>query len=93
MTWRGFYGELVLTGEFAKLYIQAVQHGVDLLWEHCENDPDPQWYLTGCLLFDNAHHYQKVYLINICLSALIDPNYPNWKVKPIPAKTFFSGRC
>lgn len=92
MTWRNGYGEFVLTGELAKLYINAVQHGVDQLWDFSETEPDSLWYSTGSRLFDTAHYYQKVHLINICLSALIDPNYPNWKIKPIPAKTFFSGR-
>lgn len=76
MTWRNVYGEFVLTGEFAKLYIKAVQHGVDLLWDYYENNTEFMWYPTGSRLFDNAHYYQKVHLINICLSALIDPNYP-----------------
>ncbi|HIK09295.1 MAG TPA: hypothetical protein IGS52_03335 [Oscillatoriaceae cyanobacterium M33_DOE_052] len=75
MTWRNGYGEFVLTGEFAKLYIKAVKHGVDHLWDYYENDTEFMWYPTGSRLFDNAHHYQKVHLINICLSALIDPNY------------------
>jgi hypothetical protein len=75
MTWNTSSGERTLEGREATFYLAATQEALAHLIEFkdCANRLNVE---TGDRIFDMANFNQKVFLLQTCLSALLDPQIP-----------------
>jgi hypothetical protein len=75
MTLHTSLGPRILTGLEAVFYLAATQEALEYLieWRECADDLD---VVTGDRIFDMANFNQKVFLLQTCLSALLDPQIP-----------------
>lgn len=72
MSWRTNLGERVLQGVEAEVYLTAVQHSIEYLQD--SRDFDEIEIKTGDRIFDTASINQKIVLLHICLTALLNPD-------------------
>jgi hypothetical protein len=75
MTCHTSLGPRTLTGAEAVFYLTAIREALKYLieWRECADDLD---VVTGDRIFDMANFNQKVFLLQTCLSALLDPQIP-----------------
>jgi len=70
-----FNDAYVLKGDQARFYINLTQLLVNFLVEFDPEIDEPDEIApTGCVLFDHTSVKQKIYLLSICLEALLEPN-------------------
>lgn len=75
MTWHTSFGDRILEGVEAELYLTAMQVALDMI-EMWAEESDEIYYPTGDRIFDGASIPQKTVLMHRCLQAMLDPNIP-----------------
>ena len=87
MTWRTCLGDRVLEGTEADLFITAVQLTAENIYDFGSDfDLD---FETSNRLFDTATPNQKLFLLNFCLSALLNPEIPSPELNHILEATVY----